>query len=857
MSISGLGVLLLNAASSSTDPLTIKSKGTVKIDVNGPHGIEIYQTGLGDVSIDGAVDINRDHARLGASAGIEALIANQASKANLTINVPSGTLEMRNASGIEAIHRGSGDVSVTTASDIIAFGDPAHAVFIDFRKSLNLAVTGGKLQTFSRGSPTILIVTDNAVGGYAEANVFIAPGAEIKASQSQAFRDYPMGSSPIRTTFAVGGTVTVPDPTTVAVDLSTGSDTLELHPGFSIRGMVQGGPGSDTINFAGTGSDRFDISRIDTNGSHPGNVGYLNFEEFIKTGDSKWTLSGNNDEISTFRVEAGELAVDGDLSSTHFIVMHDGTLSGTGHLGSVNLTTSTSGVGGFVAPGNSIGVLTIKNDATFRNGTALEVELAANGTSDLLKVGGSTHLQGAFVQAKLTDKKNSYSSGTKYKVLESDNGLVGKFSDVIDNSLLNNMNITYDSNDVYLEVVDADLNPRDLLLAHALDSLDGDGDIRFVTDELYALTEPAALAKALDALRGQIHSDGLVMLADASSRFNRLLLFRGGYDLSSDAEVESLAYSGKADRRIAEAFEEKELSKIQAPTTVWVRGVGSDIEVGRSSGNAGWRIAGTGVAFGVESDLTAATELTSPVVAGAAVGFTHSSMTHSVQEQTADAESLHLGVYARAGAADHRPGWSLRGSLSLASQFVDASRPIAFGSVDREAKSSYRAVTMSSAAELRYGIDANQFLPWLKMPATISPFVRAETDQVFRSAFDEDSGGALGLSSDAQRFSRGLTAVGVAIGGSAHLGDIQTHASLSFAYERLFGDTGGEAALTFPDAASGFVTTGLAEARDRFRFRANTSFGLSRRAVLEIGGEAVLSSDRRELAGDAVLRISF
>src|SRR5690606_30343778 len=107
----------------------------------------------------------------------------------------------------------------------------------------------------------------------------------------------------------------------------------------------------------------------------------------IKTGAGTLVLSGRNTYTGGTAVEGGRLVVNGDTSASSFTVGVDGTLGGRGRLGPTQ-------VYGRLAPGNSIGTLTVVGDYTQHAGSILEVEVDAAGNSDRVDVQGNADLRG-------------------------------------------------------------------------------------------------------------------------------------------------------------------------------------------------------------------------------------------------------------------------------------------------------------------------------------------------------------------------------------------------------------------------------------------------------------------------------
>ncbi|EJJ27639.1 autotransporter family protein [Rhizobium sp. CF142] len=158
---------------------------------------------------------------------------------------------------------------------------------------------------------------------------------------------------------------------------------LELHAGSNIIGNVVGNTTlSDTLRLGGTGSDTFDVSAIGAAAQ------YRNFDTFEKTGTSTWLLTGIGTAATDWTIYDGTLLV-GDHSAPASVIgdiTNFGTLGGSGTI--IGDVTSS----GTVAPGNSIGTLTITGNYTGNGGTlAIESVLAGDASpTDRLVVTGNT-----------------------------------------------------------------------------------------------------------------------------------------------------------------------------------------------------------------------------------------------------------------------------------------------------------------------------------------------------------------------------------------------------------------------------------------------------------------------------------
>src|SRR5690606_35868668 len=132
-------------------------------------------------------------------------------------------------------------------------------------------------------------------------------------------------------------------------------------------------------------------------------------------------------------VRGGTLVIggsDGTGSLGGTINVLDGArIGGTGTIGTAG-SLVTVGAGGILAPGNSIGTLSVAGDLTFAAGSIFEVELAGGGNTpgvhnDLLQIGGVASLDGGTVSVIALDPQVSYQDGQIYTILTAEGGVTG------------------------------------------------------------------------------------------------------------------------------------------------------------------------------------------------------------------------------------------------------------------------------------------------------------------------------------------------------------------------------------------------------------------------------------------------
>ncbi|WP_170157520.1 autotransporter domain-containing protein [Roseimicrobium gellanilyticum] len=140
---------------------------------------------------------------------------------------------------------------------------------------------------------------------------------------------------------------------------------------------------------------------------------------FFKTGGGLLDLRSSASAAATF-IQSGSLAVNGTLQSPHVGVSHGGILQGTG------LIIGNVFNSGTVAPGNSIGTLTIHGNYTQRSSGTLEIEVANTSHHDVLAVSGTAKLAGT-LEVRSLGYHPKYGDQIPFLVARR---ITGKFSDI-------------------------------------------------------------------------------------------------------------------------------------------------------------------------------------------------------------------------------------------------------------------------------------------------------------------------------------------------------------------------------------------------------------------------------------------
>ncbi|WP_411036854.1 beta strand repeat-containing protein, partial [Shinella sp. BYT-45] len=180
-----------------------------------------------------------------------------------------------------------------------------------------------------------------------------------------------------------------------AVRLTGSGGRLELRPGYAITGGVEGN-GAAMLTLGGVGNASFDLAALGGQ--------FTGFAALDKRDGSTWTLTGAGTGFAgPVTIDGGTLLVDGAIAGSAVTVNAGGTLGGSGEVGSVVVADD-----GILAPGSSIGTLTVAGDLTLNQASQLRYEIGtpggavdpAGGSSDRVAVGGNLTLDG---QLHLTD----------------------------------------------------------------------------------------------------------------------------------------------------------------------------------------------------------------------------------------------------------------------------------------------------------------------------------------------------------------------------------------------------------------------------------------------------------------------
>ncbi len=189
-------------------------------------------------------------------------------------------------------------------------------------------------------------------------------------------------------------------------------------------GLLQGDTNTlqgDIANNAGV------IFNQATSGIYAGNMSGTGTVE--KDGLGTVTMTGTNTYTGQTTVLAGRLIVNGVITSPIIVAATPTTVGILAGIGTIEADVVSQGI---VAPGSSIGTLTVNGDYTNTAEGIMEVEVDNGGNvpgvnNDLLLVTGTATLNGGLVSVQNTG--GNYIAGTQYTFLQA-NSVVGTYAGI-------------------------------------------------------------------------------------------------------------------------------------------------------------------------------------------------------------------------------------------------------------------------------------------------------------------------------------------------------------------------------------------------------------------------------------------
>ena len=538
------------------------------------------------------------------------------------------------------------------------------------------------------------------------------------------------------------------------------------------------------------------------------------------------SLTGDSSAFTgTTRVENGVLSVNGKLGGT-VTVLAGGQLQGSG-------TISNVAVAGTVAPGNSIGTLSVGN-VTFQAGSIYQVEVNADGQSDKIVATGTATLNGGSVQ--VLAGQGNYLPSTTYTILTAAGGRTGTFSGVTSNLAFLAPSLSYDPDNVYLTLtrntvsfpsIGGTFNQRQA--GAGAESLGPGNPIWNAVVQMDASTAQAAF----NQLSGEVHASAKTALYEDSrlvrdGALGRLRqAFGGGAVASSTAEVAGLDEACSGDACQADPG---------TGIAAWAQGFGSWGYTSTDGNAAGLSRSTGGMLVGVDAPVFDVARL------GLFGGYSRTSFNVADRQSSGGSDNVHLGAY---GGAQWGP-IGVRAGLAYTWHNLSTSRSVAFPGFADSLRATYGAGTFQLFGEAGYRFDVG--------PATFEPFANIAWMSLSTKGFSE-TGGAAALSSAAITSNVTTTTVGLRAGSAFTIAGLTGQARGTVGWQHAFTDTTPWANLQLAGGTP-FTAAGVPIAQDAALLELGVDLRLSDRASLGIGytGQFAAGSQDQSVRGNVTFR---
>ncbi|MCW2065481.1 UNVERIFIED_ORG: outer membrane autotransporter protein [Stenotrophomonas maltophilia] len=513
---------------------------------------------------------------------------------------------------------------------------------------------------------------------------------------------------------------------------------------------------------------------------------------------------------SNLVVNGGVVSFNGTQSGGTTTVGANGLLKGIGTLGNTS-------VEGIIAPGNSIGTLTINGNYVQGAAGIYAAELAPGSRSDQLHVTGTATLGGTLLALP---EPGVYYLGEQFNVLRADGGVSGQFAktDFSAFSPFLQFSVAYAATTTRIDVARGALlataasTPNQRAVAAAADTLAINQGLPKPLTQLF----PQQVAAVLDGLSGELHAATPLALVE-SSRYVR------DAALSRRAGVAAPSAGGND------------------ATGVWVQAIGGNGKLDGNAGTARTEANSNGLLVGIDREFD-----------GWQVGLLAGTGRTDVKQQDgrrakSKIDNTHFGAYA----SHNWGGFGLRGGVAWSKHEVESTREVAFAGFSDTLSARYDGRTRQAFLEAgyRFGGPEGGLEPYLQVARVEVDLKRVNEHGGAAALRGEVDDTGTTVATAGLRFDKGLKA--------SFQQESWLHLRGAVGYRQASGDRSQVANLAFVNGGTAFAVSGAPIADNAVVAELGVSAWLSPRQQLELGYSGQFGSESRDHGANARWSVRF
>lgn len=532
---------------------------------------------------------------------------------------------------------------------------------------------------------------------------------------------------------------------------------------------------------------------------------------FIKDGSGVLELTGNNSFSGTTTVMEGGLIINGYHGNSLVDVQENGILSGTGTIGAL-----IAEKGAVVAPGNSIGTLTVKGDMTFDEGSFYLMQSSLDQGNDLIQSDGSAQINNADLIISLSEQGNllQYDNvnsilNQKMTILTAQKGVNGEFSQLEPYSLFLDTPLSYTANSVILNFkrnnvlfADIALTGNERSVAAAIDSMATGNPIY---ESMLMLNSKDDVREIYHQLSGQIYADITSAIINDSyylrDTLNQRLLHSNGSSAVTDIKVN--------------------------PNGAWVKVHGA---WGNASGNSnatGYRTANYGVLLGIDSVSDSGWQ------GGVATGYTQMTVDGGYGS-SAEGRKYDIGLYG----SKSFDNLMIRSGATYSLYNIDTKRPIQYDSQQDRLTGSYSVNVSQVFVEMGQKIAFNNM--------NIEPFANLAYVNVQSDNINEH-GGAASLYANKQSADAKVSILGLRMDTQLPIGqtlNLNLHNELGWQHQ--LDNINRDMSLAFKGSNQDFTVNSVPASRDSAVIKVGADLLINQNTKLYLDYSGNLSSNYQD-----------